>query len=246
MQDHEIFELAGLRIDGRRFDEIRPMDCRLGFISHVDGSAYLEHGLNKVLAMIVGPHEPKRKGDAALNDECVIECQILHAPFSRSQRKKRRQGDRRVCEQESVVEQTIRSAVISDLYLKSQISIVVHVLEADGSILSTILNAVFLAMMQGGIAMYDMLTACTVGYIRGKLVLDMNQTEIAAGGAFFPIVVKAKTDEIVFIQLDSTLSFELLEEAMTQGVKGCKQIRNYQEGVMKQFMQAQKDRQSKK
>lgn len=91
MQDHEIFELAGLRIDGRRFDEIRPMDCRLGFISHVDGSVYLEQGLNKVLAMIVGPHEPKRKGDTALNDECVIESQILHAPFSRSQRKKRRQ-----------------------------------------------------------------------------------------------------------------------------------------------------------
>lgn len=91
MQEHEIFELAGLRIDGRRFDEVRPMDCRLGFISHVDGSAYLEHGLNKVLAMIVGPHEPKRRGDAALNDECVVECQIIHAPFSRSQRKKRRQ-----------------------------------------------------------------------------------------------------------------------------------------------------------
>lgn len=94
--------------------------------------------------------------------------------------------------------------------------------------------------------MYDMLTSCTVGYVRGKLVLDMNQTEIAAGGAYLPIVVKAKTDEIVFIQLDSTLTFELLEEAMTQGIKGCKQIRNYQEGVMKQFMQAQKDRQSKK
>lgn len=145
-----------------------------------------------------------------------------------------------------MVEQTIRSAIITDLYLKSQISVVVHVLEADGSILSTILNAVFLALMQAGIAMYDMLTSCTVGYVRGKLVLDMNQTEIAAGGAYLPIVVKAKTDEIVFIQLDSTLTFELLEEAMTQGIRGCKQIRNYQEGVMKQFMQAQKDRHSKK
>lgn len=91
MQEHEIYELAGLRIDGRRYDEIRPMDCRLGFISHVDGSAYLEHGLNKVLAMVVGPHEPKRRGDPSVSEDCVIECQILHAPFSRSQRKKRSQ-----------------------------------------------------------------------------------------------------------------------------------------------------------
>lgn len=105
------------------------------------------------------------------------------------------------------------------------------------SIISTILNAVFLALMQAGISMYDMLVACTVGYVRGKLVLDMNQTEITAGGAFIPLVVKARTDEIVFIQLDSTLSFELLEEAMTYGVKGCKQIRTYQESVMKRYMQ---------
>jgi exosome complex component RRP41 len=98
MQEQEIFELAGLRIDGRRPEEIRPMDCRLGFISHVDGSAYLEHGLNKVLAMVVGPHEPKRRGDPSVNDECLIECQILHAPFSRSQRKKRNQVLQMECE----------------------------------------------------------------------------------------------------------------------------------------------------
>lgn len=94
--------------------------------------------------------------------------------------------------------------------------------------------------------MYDMLAASTVGYVRGKLVVDMNQTEIAAGGAYIPMVVKARTEEIVFIQLDSTLSFELLEEAMIQGVKGCKQIRTFQELVIKRYMQEQKDRQIKK
>lgn len=171
-------------------------------------------------------------------------------------------------EQESVVEQTLRSAVITDLYLKSQISVVVHVLEADGyvlhmyqlqisefflcliilhrSILATILNAVFLALMQAGISMYDMLVASTVGYVKGKVVLDMNQTEIAAGGAYIPLVVKARTEEVVFMQLDSTLSFELLEEAMLHGVKGCKQIRVFQESVMKRYMQSQKERQGKK
>ena len=171
-------------------------------------------------------------------------------------------------EQESVVEQTLRSAVITDLYLKSQISVVVHVLEADGyvlymyqlqiseiflcliilhrSILATVLNAVFLALMQAGISMYDMLVASTVGYVKGKVVLDMNQTEIAAGGAYIPLVVKARTEEVVFMQLDSTLSFELLEEAMLHGVKGCKQIRVFQESVMKRYMQSQKERQGKK
>lgn len=100
--------------------------------------------------------------------------------------------------------------------------------------------------MQAGISMYDMLVASTVGYVKGKVVLDMNQTEIAAGGAYIPLVVKARTEEVVFMQLDSTLSFELLEEAMLQGVKGCKQIRVFQESVMKRYMQSQKERQGKK
>lgn len=69
MQNYEIFKLAGLRVDGRKPNEIRPLTARVGFIDHVDGSAYLEHGLNKVLVMVIGPHEPKRRGDAASNEE---------------------------------------------------------------------------------------------------------------------------------------------------------------------------------
>jgi ribonuclease PH len=69
MQAYEISSLAQLRIDGRKHDEIRSIESRLGFVPHVDGSTYMEHGLNKVLAMVIGPHEPKRRGDPSANDE---------------------------------------------------------------------------------------------------------------------------------------------------------------------------------
>lgn len=91
--------------------------------------------------------------------------------------------------------------------------------------------------------MYDMLAACTVGYVRGTLCLDLNQTEISAGGAFMPVVVKARSEEIVFIQLDSTLSFDLLEESMLKSVEGCRCIRLYLEGCIKKYMQNQQAQQ---
>lgn len=98
------------------------------------------------------------------------------------------------------------------------------------------MNAVFLAVMQAGISMYDVLTACTVGYVKGTLCLDLNQAEIGSGGAFLPVVVKAKTEEIVFMQLDSTLSFDLLEEALAKSIEGCRQIRAYLENTIKRHM----------
>lgn len=37
-----------------------------------------------------------------------------------------------MAEQESIVEEALRSVIITDNYLRSQITIVVHVMEADG------------------------------------------------------------------------------------------------------------------
>lgn len=47
----------GLRVDGRRPNELRQIKCKLGVFSQPDGSAYLEQGNTKVLAAVYGPHE---------------------------------------------------------------------------------------------------------------------------------------------------------------------------------------------
>lgn len=93
--------------------------------------------------------------------------------------------------------------------------------------------------MHAGIAMSDMLSACTVGFVRGNLCLDVNQSEVNDGGAYIPMVIKARSEEVVFIQLDSTLSFELLETAMSTAIAGCRQIRQYLEGAIKKHMMEQ-------
>lgn len=42
MQGREVLALAGLRVDGRRHNEIRHIKCRLGVAPDADGSVYLE------------------------------------------------------------------------------------------------------------------------------------------------------------------------------------------------------------
>lgn len=64
MQNFDIIDLAGLRFDGRKSEELRKLRHRIGVIDYADGSAYIEQGLNKILAVIHGPREPKRKDSA--------------------------------------------------------------------------------------------------------------------------------------------------------------------------------------
>ena len=49
-----------------------------------------------------------------------------------------------------------------ELYPKSEININIHILESDGSIITTILNAATLALMDAGISMRDMYCFCFI------------------------------------------------------------------------------------
>jgi exosome complex component RRP41 len=102
------------------------------------------------------------------------------------------------------------------------------------SVFCTIVNAVSLALMDAGVAMYDMISACSVGLVKNSFCLDVTQLEQNAGGAYIPIVTKARSSEILFMQLDSRLSLDKLAEAMEVGMEGCKQIKEYLESAIKQ------------
>lgn len=56
-KNRELISKIGLRLDGRRANELRRIRCKLGVFNEPDGSAYLEQGLTKVLAAVYGPHQ---------------------------------------------------------------------------------------------------------------------------------------------------------------------------------------------
>lgn len=59
MSGQDLLSDQGLRLDGRRANEIRKITCKLGVFGQSDGSAYFELGNTKVLAAVYGPHEVK-------------------------------------------------------------------------------------------------------------------------------------------------------------------------------------------
>ena len=57
MAGFDLISDEGFRIDGRRPNELRRIQCKMGVYSQADGSAYIEQGNTKVLATVYGPHE---------------------------------------------------------------------------------------------------------------------------------------------------------------------------------------------
>ena len=191
--------LAGLRTDGRRPHEIRRLRCSLGTNPHADGSALLEQGQTqvkcgksdplpihshphrppppppnkKVLAIIHGPHEVTRRADAQ-HDRALVECEFHNTPFSGFDRKKRRPTDRASLEASLALKQTFEAAIMRHLYPRTQIDIQVYVMQTDGSALPAAINAVSLALVDAGIAMQEMVAACSVALLDDQTVLDVN------------------------------------------------------------------------
>jgi len=161
---------------------------------------------------------------------------VLTAPYSGPDRKKRKLGDRRAVELENILKQTFESVILLNLYQRSEISIVVNIFEADGSLPCSIINATTLALMEAGIAMKDMVIACSVGIYKQNIYVDVNQLESTMGSAYIPIAIESSTEEVIYLQLDNRLSVEMLEESIQKAVTGCRQVRKILVNMMKDHM----------
>ena len=235
MQHAEILSLAGLRVDGRRPDELRTLRHSFGVNPEADGSVFYEQGLNKLIVNVHGPHEPTRR---VLQSEAVeVAVRVSQAPFAGTEWKKKRVGDRKIVEIEGKIKEILEAVIDVRLYPQSQITVSVNILEADGSSLCAMINAIGMALMDAGIAMSEMIVACSVGNIKGMICCDCTQIEQNSGGAYVPVVMKARSQEIVYLNLDNRLSADTLEAVLHAAQVGCEKFRLYTEQAIKANME---------
>lgn len=89
--DTSTYSLALLRLDGRRWNELRHIHAQISTQAAADGSSYLEMGNTKVLCTVTGPAEGRQSGQRGGKDnEARVEVEIGFAGFSGVERRKRR------------------------------------------------------------------------------------------------------------------------------------------------------------
>lgn len=227
----KLIDKKGLRLDGRKLDELRPVKLEVGVISNADGSAYIEHGKNKILAGVYGPREVHPK-HLALSDRTVLKCRYHMAPFSVQERKSPAPS-RREIELSKVIRESLEPAIFMEYYPRTMIDVFVEVLQADGGTRCASITAAALALADSGIPMRDLVVACAAGKVEDKIVLDLMDTEDKMGSADVPVALMPNLDAITLLQMDGILSTEEFESAVNMALEGCKQIYNLQKEALK-------------
>uniref|UniRef100_A0A4W5QZ34 Exosome complex component RRP41 n=1 Tax=Hucho hucho TaxID=62062 RepID=A0A4W5QZ34_9TELE len=219
----ELLSDQGYRLDGRKATELRKVHARMGLFAQVDGSAYIEQGNTKALAVVYGSHEDRA---ARLHDRAVINCQYSMATFSTAERKRRPHGDRKSTEMSLHLKQTFEAAVLTNLYPRSQIDIYVKILQSDGGNYSACVNAATLAVIDAGIPMRDYVCACTAGFVDETPLADLCHAEESGGGTSLALALLPRGGHIDHLET-------LMEAAMT----ACKGVSKVLDEVVRQHLQ---------
>ncbi len=87
MSKPEKLIVDGKRLDGRGFNEMRPIKFKAGVLKRADGSCYLQLGGNKVMAAVYGPREvhPRHMQNAS---RAIVRYRYNMASFSVEERKR--------------------------------------------------------------------------------------------------------------------------------------------------------------
>ncbi|WEW58978.1 Exosome non-catalytic core component [Emydomyces testavorans] len=165
------YRLTRLRLDGRRWNELRFIQAQISTNPASSGSSYLAMGNTVVVCNVHGPAEGKRsEASGAGGGGAVVSVVVNIAGFAGIDRKKKSMvgggggGDRQATtELSSALRDAFQPHLHTHIYPHSTISIHVSVLSSDGSIFAACINACTLALVDAGIPMPGLLCACTVG-----------------------------------------------------------------------------------
>ncbi|KAL7810878.1 exoribonuclease family, domain 1 domain-containing protein [Trichoderma gracile] len=254
--DTSTYSLALLRIDGRRWNDLRRLHAQIHTQDAADGSSYLEMGHTKVMCVVTGPAEPQAgqqkrgttgggaAGGGALGggqkDAASIVVNVVVAGFSSVDRKRRGRNDRRIQEMEITIQKALAANLHTHLFPHSTITVSLHVLSQDGSLLAALINATTLALIDAGIPMTDYITACTAGstssYAAGDdsadPLLDLN-TQEEQELPFLTVGTLGDSDKVAVLVCESRVQVSRLEGMLVVGVDGCRQVRRLLDGIVK-------------
>ncbi len=231
LDEIKLLDKDGMRLDGRKLDQLRPIRMEAGVLDNADGSAYIEWGGNKVIAAVYGPREaqPKYLQDPS---KAIVQVSYNMAAFSSDERV-RPGPNRRATEISKITAEALESVVLTGNFPRASIDVYIEVLEADAGTRCAGLTAASIAIADAGIPMKDLVAACAVGKIDGQLALDLGKKEDNFGQADMPLGFVPGTGEISLLQMDGHMTIAEFKAAMQMCMAACKHIHELQRDALR-------------
>lgn len=219
----------GIRLDGRKTDEIRDIWCEIDYLPGAHGSAIFTRGETQSLTTVtLGTKLDEKQIDEVLNTGS--EKFVLHynfPPFSTGDARPMRGTSRREIGHGNLAHRALKNMVPPEDELPYALRIVSDILESNGSSSMATVCAGTLAMMDAGIQIKKPVSGIAMGLItesgsdRFAVLSDILGDEDHLGDMDFKVT--GTRDGITATQMDikvDGLSFEVLAQALEQAKKG--------------------------
>lgn len=223
----EVILQLGLRLDGRKTTEIRPIWCEIDYLPSVHGSSLFTRGETQALATVtLGTSREANVIDSP--SEQGEERFYLHynfPPFSTGEAKPLRGTSRREVGHGNLAQRALKNMIPADC--PYTIRVVSEVLESNGSSSMATVCAGTLALMDSGVQMIKPVSGIAMGLIsddktgRWAVLSDILGDEDHLGDMDFKVTGTA--DGITACQMDikiEGLAYDIMEKALEQARDG--------------------------
>ncbi len=215
----------GVRVDGRKLDEVRPVSCRVGILPRrVHGSALFNRGLTQVLSLVTlgTPGDAQDLGDDLHPED---EKRYLHhynfPPFSVGETRPMRSPGRREIGHGALAERALIPVLPDYAQFPYVIRVVSEILSSNGSTSMGSVCGSTLGLMDAGVPITKPVSGAAMGLIKEgdevRILTDIQGIEDFLGDMDFKV---AGTDTgITALQMDmkiSGLSMETIAQAIQQ------------------------------
>jgi len=212
-----------IRADGRRLNEIRPIECQVGVLPRVHGSAIFKRGQTQALVVAtLGTTEDEQIVDDI--EGRTSKRFMLHyyfPSFSVGEVKMLRAPDRREIGHGALAERGLSPLIPSEEEFPYTIRLVSDILESNGSTSMASACGGMLALMDAGVPVLDLCAGVAMGLVKEEeriaILSDISGLEDAIGDMDFKVVGTRKG--VTAIQMDlkiREISFEILTQAFDQ------------------------------
>ena len=227
------------RIDGRGFDETRPIEAKVGIIKRADGSAMFKIGNTWAYAAVYGPRNlhPKFLQDPTKG---ILRCRYNIMPFSSSGERVRPGGSRRSKEISLVTQKALLPVLDLEEYPNSVVDVFIELPQTEAGSRCAGICAASMALADAGLEMKDLVCAVSVGRVADKLLVDLDYSEESYPDgpvADIPIAIMPNSGKITLLQMDGEVKKEELMKVLEMGKKALMDIYEVQKKALKEKYQ---------
>ncbi len=221
------------RKNNRKFDEVRPMEAKVGVVKRANGSAMFKIGNTVAIAAVYGPRTlyPSHLQDPQRG---VLRCNYNMIAFSGSDRV-RPGPSRRSKEISMVTENALKPSLMLEKFDNSVIDVYIEMVNADAGTRCAGITAASLALADAGIPMKDLVCAVSVGKVKNTLITDLDYDEDSAEvGVDIPVAMMANSGKITLMQMDGIIKKEEVSQSLKNVKKAIKEISELQIKALKE------------